>query len=302
MSDIPTRTESIQALDRRRWLGRTIASAGGLALVGALPAPAAEPASRRSRVKQSLVQWCYEKYWKIDEMARVAKKLGCVSVELVKPEDWPTLQKHGLICAIAPSHWFDQGMNNPKYQAMCLEKMRAAIDACGAAHFPNVITFTGYREDIPDDAGIKNCVAGYKKIMKHAEHKKVNLCLEMLNSRVKEEMKGHPGYQGDHTDYCMEIIKQVGSPRMKLLFDIYHVQIMDGDVIRRINKYAEYIGHVHTAGNPGRGELDDRQELNYPPIMRALVEVGYKGYVGQEFIPTRDPLKGLEQAVALCDV
>jgi hydroxypyruvate isomerase len=185
---------------------------------------------------------------------------------------------------------------------MCIEKMRAAIDACAEAGYPNVITFTGFREDVPDDAGIKNCVAGYKKIVGHAEEKKVTLCLEMLNSRVAEEMKGHPGYQGDHTDYCMDIIKQVGSPRLKLLFDIYHVQIMDGDVIRRIRQYAEYIGHIHTAGNPGRAELDDKQEINYPPIMRALVDVKYNGYVGQEFIPTRDPAKGLEEAVALCDV
>src|SRR5262249_17466988 len=153
--------------------------------------------------------------------------------------------------------------------------------------------------NIPDDVGIKNCVAGFKKIVGYAEARKVNLCLEMLNSRVAEEMKGHPGYQGDHTDYCMEIIKQVGSPRMKLLFDIYHVQIMDGDVIRRLRQHAEYIAHVHTAGNPGRRELDDQQEINYRPIMKALVEVGYKGYVGQEFIPTRDPLAGLKEAVAL---
>jgi hydroxypyruvate isomerase len=301
MNAAPTPTLHPAPLDRRRWLGRTLGAAGGLALAG-LSANADESASRKGRVKQSLVQWCYEKYWKIDEMARVAKKLGCVSVELVKPEDWPVLRKHGLVCAIAPSHWFDKGMNNPKYQDMCLDKMRAAIDACAEAGFPNVITFTGFREDIPDDVGINNCVLGYKRIMAHAERKKVTLCLEMLNSRVKEEMKGHPGYQGDHTDYCMEIIKKVGSPRLKLLFDIYHVQIMDGDVIRRIKQYAEYIGHVHTAGNPGRGELDDRQEINYPPIMRALVDVGYKGYVGQEFIPTRDPLAGLKQAVALCDV
>ena len=165
-----------------------------------------------------------------------------------------------------------------------------------------MLTFTGFRDDIPDDVGAKNCVAGYKKIIGHAEKKKVNLCLEMLNSRVSAEMKGHPGYQGDHTDYCMQIIRQVGSERMKLLFDVYHVQIMDGDVIQRIRQYADAIGHVHTAGNPGRGELDDTQEINYRPIMKTLVDVGYKGYVGQEFIPTRDPLRGLRDAVTLCDV
>jgi hydroxypyruvate isomerase len=193
-------------------------------------------------------------------------------------------------------------MNNPKYQEMCIDKMRRAIDACAEAGYPSVITFTGFREDIPDDVGLKNCVAGYKKVVGYAERKKVTLCLEMLNSRVAEEMKGHPGYQGDHTDYCLRIIEQVGSPRLKLLFDIYHVQIMDGDVIRRLRACAGHIGHVHTAGNPGRGELDDRQELNYRPIMQALVDVKYAGYVGQEFIPTRDPARGLEEAVALCDV
>jgi len=124
----------------------------------------------------------------------------------------------------------------------------------------------------------------------------------MLNSRATGYMKGHPGYQGDHTDYCIDLIKRVGSERMKLLFDIYHVQIMDGDVITRIRQYKDYIGHVHTAGNPGRGELDDKQEINYNPIMQALLEVGYTGFVGQEFIPTRDPMQGLKEAVALCDV
>jgi hydroxypyruvate isomerase len=294
-------------ISRRTLLGQAAgaAAAGAVLLGGSSSAALAgdkKPSARKGRVKQSIVQWCYQKYFNVDEMCRLAKKLGCRSVELVDPKDWPTLKKHGLICAIAGSHWFDKGMNNPKYHEMCIAKMRKAIDACAAAGFPNVITFTGFREDIPDDAGLKNCVAGYKKIIGHAEKKKVNLCLEMLNSRVKEEMKGHPGYQGDHTDYCMDIIKKVGSPQMKLLFDIYHVQIMDGDIIKRIRQYADYIGHVHTAGNPGRAELDDKQEINYVPIMKALVDVKYKGYVGQEFIPTRDPAKGLAEAVALCDV
>jgi hydroxypyruvate isomerase len=288
----------------RRGLLRAASVAAAGAVVGANPAVfgADGPAARKGRLQQSICRWCFEKYWNVDQMCQLAKRLGCVSVELVDPKDWPVLKKHGLVCAIASSHGFEKGLNNPKYQAMCHDKLRQAIDACEAFGFPNVITFTGFREDIPDDVGLKNCVAGFKKIVGYAEQKKVNLCLEMLNSRVAETMKGHPGYQGDHTDYCMEIIKQVGSPRMKLLFDIYHVQIMDGDVIRRLRQYAEYIGHVHTAGNPGRRELDDQQEINYRPIMQALVEVGYKGYVGQEFIPTRDPEQGLREAVTLCDV
>ena len=137
----------------------------------------------------------------------------------------------------------------------------------------------------------------------HAEKKGVNICLEMLNTRDDSDpMKGHPGYQGDHTDYCIEIIRAVGSPRMKLLFDIYHVQVMDGDVIRRLKQYKEHIGHIHTAGNPGRCELDEDQEVNYAAVMRALLDIGYAGYVGQEFIPTRNPFAGLKQAYEVCDV
>jgi hydroxypyruvate isomerase len=277
-------------------------AAGTLAAASTLTASARESVVKKGNIKQSLVQWCYKKYWGIDEMCRVAKRLGCVSIELADPQDWPTIKKHGLACAIATSHTFEKGMNNPEYHDMCIEKMKASIDASAEFGCPNVITFTGFRENIPDDVGLANCVKGYKKIVGYAEKKKVTLSLEMLNSRVNVEMKGHPGYQGDHTDYCMEIIRQVGSPRLKLLFDIYHVQIMDGDVIVRLKQYADYISHIHTAGNPGRRELDDQQEINYPPIMRALLEVGYTGYVGQEFIPTRDPLDGLTQAVALCDV
>jgi hydroxypyruvate isomerase len=286
---------------------RVLQGAAHLAVAGALGAgtravQAEGTIVKNKRIKQSIVRWCFEKHWNIEQICQQAKRLGCLSIELADPKDWPTLKKHGLVCAIAGSHGFEKGMNNPKYQDMCIEKMRTAIDACAAAGYPNVITFTGFRENIPDDMGIKNCVAGYKKIVGYAEEKKVTLCLEMLNSRVAENMKGHPGYQGDHTDYCVDIIKKVGSPRLKLLFDIYHVQIMDGDVIRRIQQNAEYIAHVHTAGNPGRAELDDKQEINYPPIMRALLEAKYTGYVGQEFIPTRDPVKGLEEAVTLCDV
>src|SRR5947209_8259607 len=289
MSEPSHRGGGSERVTRRGLLCGAAGLAAGALAGGRLASAASEkPAAVRKRLQQSIVKWCFEKHWDVEEMCRVARRLGCVSVELVDPKDWPTLRKHDLVCAIAPSHWFDQGMNNPKYHEMCLGKMRKAIDACAAHGFPNVITFTGYREDIPDDEGIKNCVAGYKKIIGYAEKKKVNLCLEMLNSRVKEEMKGHPGYQGDHTDYCMRIIKEVGSPRMKLLFDIYHVQIMDGDVIRRLRQYAAYIGHIHTAGNRGRRELDDQQEINCRPIMQAPVEVGYKGYDGHEFSRTRE--------------
>jgi hydroxypyruvate isomerase len=241
-------------------------------------------------------------------MIAVAKQLGCVSIELVDPKHFPLLKQHGLQCAIGmidmqPDPPFVKGFNNPKYHPRVLQATREAIDACAAFGCRNVISFTGMREDIPDDVGADNCVQGYKQIVGYAERKGVTLCLEMLNTRDDSHpMKGHPGYQGDHTEYCVDIIRRVGSPNLKLLFDVYHVQIMDGDVIRRIRQYKDLIAHVHVAGNPGRGELDDRQEINYKAVMQALVDVGYQGYVGQEFIPTGDPLTSLRQAVEVCDV
>jgi hydroxypyruvate isomerase len=285
----------------RRTVLQVTAGSGAAMMAASVGSFDAETAGGAGRIKQSIAYWCVQKYWSIEKTCLVARELGCRSVELVEPKDWPTLKKYGLVCAIANSHWFDKGMNNPQYHEMCLGKLRESIDACADAGFPNVITFTGLAEGIGPEEGIKNCVAGYKKIMSYAEKQKVNLCLEVLNSRVAVDMVGVPGYQGDHTDYCMKIVQQVGSPRMKLLFDIFHVQIMDGDIIARIRQYKDYIGHYHTAGNPGRHELDDRQEINYRPIMEEIVRSGYTGYVGHEFIPTHDPLEGLRQAVTLCD-
>ena len=262
---------------------------------------------KKGRINQSVVSWCFADHWSTEKMCKVASDLGCKSIELIAPDQFPILSKHGLTCAITPIDMggppFVQGWNNPKYHDKVGAATRKAIDAASKFGSPNVIAFNGYAEDVSLEDGITNCVKGLKAIAGHAEKKKVTLCLEMLNTRDDSDPnKGHPGYQGDHIDYCMEILKKVGSPNVKLLFDIYHVQIMDGDVIRRIGECGEYIGHVHTAGNPGRGELDDTQEINYPPIMRALLDIGYKGFVGQEFIPTRDPLKGLTEAVELCDV
>ncbi len=244
--------------------------------------PSSERAVKNGRIPQSIVYWCFEKYWDMDQACKVANQFGCDSIELIAPKFFPVLKQHGLKCAIgtidmSPDPPFVKGFNNPKYREQVLKATREAIDAC--ADF------------------------GFKEIVGHAEKKGVTLCLEMLNSRVSSHpMKGHPGYQGDHTDYCIDIIKRVGSPSLKLLFDIYHVQIMDGDIISRLRQHRDYIGHVHTAGNPGRAELDDKQEISYRPIMETLIEIGYKGHVGQEFIPTRDPVEGLRQAVTLCDV
>jgi len=300
-------------LSRRQLFGTAAGAAvAGSAVLGQAALPGRRrrkgPVVKNGRIKQSVVQWCFGEHWSVEETIQIAKQLGCGSVELISPEHFPLLKKYDMECAIgtidlSPDPPFVKGMNNPKHQDKVLQATRDAIDACAEYGWKNVISFTGMRDGIPDDVGANNCVEAYKKIIGYAEKKKVTLCLEMLNTRDDTHpMKGHPGYQGDHTDYCIDIIKRVGSPYLKLLFDVYHVQIMDGDVIRRIHQYKDYIGHVHTAGNPGRAELDDHQEIAYKPIMEALVEVGYEGYVGQEFIPTRDPLAGLTQAVALCDV
>lgn len=313
------------SLSRRELMqGAAGVAAGAMAFAISEPSGAEDVEYQpRGNIRHSIVQWCFKEHYDLEKLCQVAKQLGCRSVELVDPKEWGTLKKYGLECAIASGHLFMQGMNNPKYQPGCIAMLRKSIDACADAGFKTVITFTGYAEEtgewadgkhpdltklpanrrrIEPDEGIRNCVAGFKQIVGYAESKKVNLSLEMLNSRVSSHpMKGHPGYQGDHIDYCMEIIRQVGSPRLGLLFDVYHVQIMDGDLITRVHQCKEVINHVHTAGNPGRGELDDMQEIHYPPVMKALTEIGYQGYVGHEFIPTRDPLAGLRQAVKVCD-
>jgi hydroxypyruvate isomerase len=228
--------------------------------------------------------------------------MGIKSVELVPPENWPMLKKLGVICAMTPSHGFAKGFAHKEEHAECLDTLRKRIDDSAEAGFPSVITFSGFRRGISDEEGMKNMVDGLKQIVGHAEKKKVNLCLEMLNSRVNIEMKGHPDYFCDKIETAVEVCKRVGSERMKILFDIYHVQIMEGDLITRIKECAPFIGHYHTAGVPGRGELDNTQEINYTAVMNAIVETGYKGYVGQEFIPTRDKVASLNEAVKLCDV
>ena len=211
-----------------------------------------------------------------------------------------------------PGAPYIKGFNNPKYRDEVIARTTKMIDSCEAAGIPAVIAFTGFKwrdaEDsasgaMTDEEAFDNCVTGLKKIAGHAEKKNVTICLEHLNTRDDSHpMKGHPGYQGDNVDAVANMLRRVGSDKVKLLFDIYHVQIMNGDVIRRIEECKDIIGHVHTAGNPGRGELDESQEINYPPIMQKLLAIGYQGYVGQEFIPTRDPLVGLREAVMLCDV
>ncbi len=291
----------------RRTALKTLAATAATAATGVAAlaqAPAATQAPYRikhGRIRQSVVPWCFNPM-PVPELARHAAAMGLKSVELCDPKFWPALKELGLTCAIAGSHGFSKGFARVEEHDECLATLRKRIEECAAAGVERVITFSGFRKGVSDDQGMKNMVDGLKKIVGLAESKRVTLCLEMLNSRVATNMKGHPDYFCDDIERSVEVCRRIGSERMKVLFDIYHVQIMHGDVITRIKQHLPFIGHVHTAGVPGRNEIDDTQELNYAPMMRTLLELGYTGYVGQEFIPTRDKIASLAQGVQICDV
>ena len=260
------------------------------------------------RIKQSVVHWCFNPMG-IDELAQAAAGMNLKSVELIDPKQWPKLKALGLTCAIASTHGFVKGWNHKENWDFCREKIVAAIEASADFGCPSVITFSGMRslsgndQGISEEEGLKNCIDGLKTVIGLAEKKQVNLCFEPLNTRVDVEMKGHPGYQCDTIEWAIKVCEGVGSPRMKILFDIYHTQIMQGDVIVRLRQYKDFIGHIHTAGVPGRNELDDTQEINYPAVMKTIADIGYTGYVGQEFIPTwKDKIAALRHAAKLCDV
>ena len=257
---------------------------------------------KNSRIHQSVVPWCFNPM-PVDELAKHAAALGLKSVELCDPKHWPMLRELGLTCALAGSHGFAKGFAHREEWDECLAILTKRIGECAAAGVGRVITFSGFRRGLSDEEGAANMVEGLKKIVPLAEEKGVTLCLEMLNSRVDVPMKGHPDYFCDSMERSVDICRRIGSPRMKVLFDLYHVQIMHGDVISRIRQHRDFIAHVHTAGVPGRGEIDDTQELKYPPLMHALLEIGYTGFVGQEFIPTwPDKVASLADGVRRCDV
>jgi hydroxypyruvate isomerase len=260
--------------------------------------------AKNNRIRQSVMGWCFNPM-KTPDLARHCKAMGIVAIEGIGKEHYPAVKEIGLEVSLVGSHGFAKGPVNPANHDFCEKSLRDGIDLATAVGCKRVITFTGMREKkIDDEQAAKNCVDLWKRVIAHAEQKKIDLCLEHLNSRDNTHpMKGHPGYFGDHVDLCVDLIKRVGSPNMKLLFDIYHVQIMDGDVIRRLRQHKDVIGHVHTAGVPGRGELTDDQEVNYPAIMRALLDLKFDGFVAQEFIPTwPDKIAALRHAVRVCDV
>lgn len=276
--------------------GATIGAVAGISS-GFLKAASIKPLQLRGNVRHSVCKWCYSGL-SIDELAEAASQFGMHSVELLNPSDFPTIQKYGLVCAMAngPGR-IAKGFNRRENHGWLIEGFEEMIPQVAEAGFPNIICFSGNRGGLDDEEGIKICAEGLKKVMPIAEKHKVTVCMELLNSKVN-----HKDYQCDKTAWGVALCDRVGSERFKLLYDIYHMQIMEGDVIRTIRKYSPYIAHYHTGGNPGRNEIDHTQELNYPAICRAIVDTGFKGYIAQEFIPKRHPLGSLYEAVRLCDV
>jgi hydroxypyruvate isomerase len=269
---------------------------GALAAAVYSTAAADDRPAVKGRIKQSACWWCYKKL-PLDKLAAELKKIGYQSIELLVPDEFPAVKAAGLTCAILGGASIPDGLNRKENHTKIEEHLREFIDFAAKEGIPNVICMSGNRKGMPDDVGLENCVIGLKRVVGYAEEKKVTLCMEGLNSKVN-----HKDYMYDKTAWGVDLCKRVGSERFKLLYDIYHMQIMEGDVIRTIKENAQYIGHYHTGGNPGRHEIDETQELNYTAISKAIAETGFKGFMAQEFIPVRDMLASLNQAFKICDV
>lgn len=256
-------------------------------------------AKLKGRVNHSVCKWCYDKI-ALEEFCSAAKAMGLQSVELLEAKDFPTLKRHGLTCAMVSGvpGGITSGLNRLEHHDQIVAFMETALPACAAFGAPNLICFSGNRKGMDDEQGLANCATGLKRIAPIAEKHKVTVCMELLNSKVN-----HPDYMCDHTVWGVELVKRVGSDRFKLLYDIYHMQIMEGDVCDTIKANHPSIAHYHTGGVPGRHEIDGTQELHYPRVMQAILETGYQGFVAQEFIPKRpDALASLKQGVGICDI
>ena len=280
-------------MTRRSWV--QVVGAAGLARA----AGAQQPIARKGRLKQSATRGCFGKGRTIEEMAREAVRLGLKGLDLIGEKDWPVLKQYGLVSTMVPSagHSLANGINRKERHDEIEKPYREMLIKAADAGAPNIIVMSGNRGGLPDEQGIENCAAFLNRVKALAEDKGINICMELLNSKVN-----HPDYQCDHTAWGVEVMKRVNSPRVKLLYDIYHMQIMEGDIIRTIRDNIQYIGHFHTAGNPGRHEIDETQELNYRPIAQAIVDAGYTGYLAHEYSPLKDPLTSLDKAIEICDV
>lgn len=298
-------------LNRRSMIAAAVAGAAAAPLVRAAEPRRkqddtdADPAGerrgvRKGRIKQSSTLWCYGR--PIEELAAVSAALGLYGVDVVNPPDWPVLKKYGLVSTMTPcmerGYGIANGLNKVENHEGHLQLVKERIDQSAEAGFRNIVVFSGNREDgLSDRQGLENCARALRQIAPYAEKKGQLLLMELLNSK-----RDHKGYMCDRTAWGVELVQKVGSPAFKLIYDIYHMQIQEGDVIATIREFHQSIGHYQTAGVPGRRNLDDNQELHYPAIMRAIAETGYDGAVGHEFIPSGDPREALAQAVEWCDV
>lgn len=286
-------------MQRREFIASAVAAAAvSTSLpVAAQPEPVKGPL--KGRIKHSVCRWCYGGM-KLDDLCRAAAEMGIQSVELLNPDEWPVAQAHGLTCAVASfvkSNPIHKGFNRVEHHDAMVKELEERLPLVKAAGIPCQIVFSGNRAGMSDAEGLEHCVKGLKRLTPMAEDIGVTLVMELLNSKVD-----HKDYMCDRTPWGAELVKRVGSPRFKLLYDIYHMQIMEGDVIRTITDHIDAIGHFHTGGVPGRREIDLSQELNYKAICEAIVKKGYTGYLGQEFMPSRDAMTSLREAVAICDV
>ena len=293
-----------KGLSRRKLIGAAAATA---ATVGNIKADVDKKLFKvkNGRIRQSVMGWCFNPMPTM-ELAKHCKDIGLVAMEGIDAKHYSAVRELGLkISLVSGGHGFRNGPCDPKNTETVINGIKKGIDLAADIGTKSVITFTGMKyKDMDPDKAAALCVETWKKVIPHAEKKGINLVLEHLNSRDDSHpMKGHPGYFGDDVDFCADLVNKVGSKNFKLLFDVYHVQVMNGDVIRRIKQYKDIIGHYHTAGCPGRGEIDDTQEINYPPILKTILETGYDGYLAQEFIPTwKNPIDSLRHAAEVCDI
>jgi hydroxypyruvate isomerase len=265
---------------------------------GAAGAVGAVSIIKNGRLKQSVSRWPYNKI-PLPGFCRAVADMGLTAIDLLEEPEWAVARQYGLLCSMgyAGGGSIRDGLNVIANHDAIVKNFEQTIPRAAAMKVPNVITFFGNRRGMSDEEATANCVAGLNRVKKIAEDHGVTICVELLNSKVD-----HKDYQGDRTAFGAAIVKAVGSPRVKLLYDIYHMQIMEGDLVRTIRDQHEYLGHFHTGGVPGRHELDDTQEVSWPAVCRAIVGAGFTGYLAHEFVPTRDPLTSLREAVALCDV
>ncbi len=268
-------------------------------LIPTLASCATVSTTTKGNINHSVCRWCFDGL-SVEELCVEAKKIGITGIDLVGPKDWPTLKKHGMVSTMCNGAEISlvKGWNDPQYHATLIKNYTEHINLVADAGYKNLICFSGNRNGMDDATGLKNAAEGLKKIMPLAEKRGVTIIMELLNSKVD-----HKDYMCDKTAWGVELCKMIGSENFKLLYDIYHMQIDEGDVIRTIRNNSAYIGHYHTAGVPGRHEIDESQELYYPAIMKAIVETGFKGYVAQEFIPVaKDKLGSLKKAIEICNI